>query len=100
MSTRQMPLPTLSRLDADFLAFHEAHPQVYAALVRLTREAVAAGRTKVGAKALWERLRWEFSLHTGETPNLNNSFTSRYARLIAEREPDLAGVFEFRELRS
>ena len=88
-------------LDARFERFHEENPTVYATLARLAREAVRRGKKRIGAKALWERMRWEFFLATtDEEFKLNNSFTSRYARLLMEREPDLAGVFELRELRS
>lgn len=100
MSTRQLPLPALSRLDVEFDTFHREHPHYYAALVRLAREAKDAGRTRIGAKALWERLRWELWLAHGTTPKCNNNLVSRYARLIAANEPDLAPLFEFRELRS
>lgn len=31
---------------------------------------------------------------------LNNNFTSRYARLLLENEPELEGLFEIRSLRS
>jgi hypothetical protein len=84
-----------------FTAFHEANGWVYDALVTLARRWTATGRTRIGIKALFEVLRWEWSLATtGDTFRLNNSWTSRYARLIAAQEPDLADVFETRELRA
>jgi len=91
-----------SRLAAEFLAFHEANPKVYAELVRLARQAKARGRTKVGIGMLWEVLRWHFWLETNGADEfkLNNNHRSRYARLIMGLEADLLGVFETRELRS
>jgi hypothetical protein len=90
-------------IDAKFAEFHRANPHVYATLVRLAREAKGAGKTKIGVKALWERMRWDLWLSTVDTidePKLNNDFTSRFARLIEEREPDLRGLFETRRLRA
>lgn len=86
-------------IDERFRAFHAAHPQVLEALVALAREAKARGRERIGAKALWERARWDLWLDAGGEPyRLNNDFTSRYARLIADTHPELAGLFEFRAL--
>jgi hypothetical protein len=85
-----------------FEAFHDAHPQVYAGLVILARQGDRAGRTKIGMKMLFEVLRWEWVIaglpDDAEEWKLNNNYTSRYARLIMEQEPDLVGIFETREL--
>jgi hypothetical protein len=85
-----------------FEAFHAAHPEVYDELVRLAYEARAAGRDKVGIKMLFEVVRWNRIVVGGvdEGWRLNNVFSAHYARLIMQREPDLAGFFETRSLRS
>jgi hypothetical protein len=90
-------------IDKKFAEFHAANPHVYATLVRLAREARGAGKTRIGMKALWERMRWDLWLstkHNVDEAKLNNDFTSRFARLIEEREPDLRGMFETRRLRA
>jgi len=88
--------------DRAFQAFHEANPAVYAALVRLARQANQQGRERGGMKMLWEVMRWERYLVTDDPTGfkLNNNYTSRYARLIMESEEDLAGFFETRELHA
>jgi len=86
-----------------FRKFHMEHPDVYAALVRLAREWVAAGRGKLGIGALYERARWELSLSAKSTDaefKLNNNHRAFYARLIMAQEPDLADLFELRKQRS
>lgn len=85
-----------------FEAFHRANPQVAMLLVRFAREAHAAGRSRIGIGALWERLRWYSSVETvnGEPFKLNDNFRSRYARLLAEENPELAHLFETRKLRA
>ena len=86
-------------IDARFQAFHQQNPHVFALLVRLAREAQQRGARRIGAKALMERARWDLALETsGDEYRLNNDYTSRYARLIADTHPDLAGLFQFRRL--
>lgn len=66
-----------------FREFHAAHPHVYVLFDRFTREALAAGRVRVGAKEVWERMRWEAHVvaRDGEsTFALNNNLTAYYAR--------------------
>jgi hypothetical protein len=91
-----------SHLDKEFAEFHLSNPQVYGSLVKLAREAKAAGKEKVGIGMLFEVCRWEFFLQTtgGAGFKLNNNHRSRYARLIMRQEPDLATMFDIRELRS
>lgn len=86
-----------------FMAFHRANPWVYEALVDLARDLVRRGRKKVGIGMLFEVLRWHYQRATADAASdfrLNNNYRSRYARLIAMREPDLRRVFETRRLRS
>lgn len=82
-----------------FRDFHAANPDVYAALVRFTREAITRSRRKrASIAAVYERARWELSLRTTEREPaaLNNSYRPFYARLIMAQEADLRGVFETR----
>ncbi len=92
-------------IESQFLAFHEANPHVLRLLEGMCAELLAAGRDRVGMKMLWEVLRWKVLLRVKEAEELdpyklNNNFTSRYARLLLDRNPALRGVLEIRELRS
>ncbi len=61
------------------------------------------GHRKFGVKLLFERLRFEYLLTTDDSHSpfrLNNSLTSRYARLLLANEPFLADCIETRELRA
>jgi hypothetical protein len=89
-------------IDEAFQMFHAANPQVYELLVDLARRAKGRGRTRIGMKMLYEVARWHFYLSANKDDEymLNNNYTSRYARLIQDREPDLSGMFETRRLRS
>lgn len=85
-----------------FEDFHRAHPEVYEYLVQLTLELWRAGRTHYGIKALWERVRFHFSLEqdASEDFKLNNNYTSRYVRLMVHEYPEFEGMFETRELKA
>lgn len=82
-----------------FREFHKQNPHVYANLRGLALQAKRAGATKGGVKQLFEILRYSSLTTTGKEWKLNNIYTSWYARLLMEREPELAGFFEIRRLR-
>lgn len=97
------PTDTPPTIDERFSAFHAANPHIYAKLVELTREAHAAGHERFGIRTIWEVLRWKLMVRTNRPADdfkLNDHYTSRYVRLIQAQEPDLATMFETRELRS
>ncbi len=86
-----------------FTLFHAANPWIYAALVRLAKDLRNRGQRRVSVKMLVEILRWNFirvSEHDVPHLRINNSFSSRYVRMIVENVPELADCFETRELRA
>lgn len=91
-------------LEDRFWRFHETNPQVFLELVRLARRAHERGCRKVGIKMLWEVMRWNLTVETrredGDDFKLNNNLPSRYARLIMGAVPELAELFEVRELKT
>lgn len=89
-------------IEERFLRFHASNPHIYEMLVRFAREARRHGKSRFGVRVIWERMRFEMWLSTvaDDDYKLNDHFTSRYARLIMDQEPDLAGIFETRRLRS
>lgn len=88
-----------------FKAHHDAHPWVYEALVRLAQEwqRNAPGQ-KCGGKLLIERLRWEVMTsadyaHLGHRDAaLNNSFVSRWVRMMIDEHPEMDAIFQRRAL--
>ena len=85
-----------------FEEFHGRHPQVYDKLVALAREAKRRGHRQWAARSAWELIRWEFAVprDDGEQFKLNDHYIAYYARRIMADEPDLAGFFETRKLKS
>jgi hypothetical protein len=84
-----------------FWAFHEANPQVMANLERLARRRIAAGRTHLSMKKLWEDLRDEYlERTTGDVFKLNNNYTAYYAREIVRLHPQWAPLFSMRAVKA
>ena len=92
----------LTNLDK-FLEFHNANPQVYVALEDMTNQLLLRGRRKIGIGFLCEVLRWNHFMSTDD-PNsdfkINNNYRAHYARLLIQRNPSWADVFELRTIRS
>lgn len=91
-----------STIQERFEQFHAQNPAVYHDLVLLARRAQRRGATRIGMGMLFELVRWRrgFVTTSDDGFKLNNNFRSRYVRMVTEQEPDLAGMFETRELRS
>lgn len=83
-----------------FAEFHQANPHVYELLRTRALRAKQAG-FRPGIGCLFELLRYQMGLKTrGDDLKLNNNFRAHYARALMAREPELAGFFELRRLRS
>ncbi len=104
---RPEPIPGIDRdldpvvegvtLQERFESFHRINPHVYDALRSLALDLVARGRRRIGIGMVFEVLRWQRMMATSGDPwKLNNTYRAPYARLLMEREPALAGVFETR----
>lgn len=91
--------PTIERR---FQRWLTDNPTVYDEAVSIARQMKAAGHEHLGMKFIFEVIRYQRMLKTTDPEGykLNNIYTSRLARLVMEREPDLADFFATRELRS
>jgi hypothetical protein len=88
-------------LDQRFTLFHAENPWVLRAYEKLAADWQAKGNTRGSVKMFTEIIRWQYGRQTtGADFKINNSYTSRYARLIMDRNPGWAGMFETRELRT
>jgi hypothetical protein len=93
--------PRGAGLEAKFWEFHTQNPDVYQKLRSLALQMRRRGVEQYSIKSLFEVLRWHHALTTNDPSGykLNNNYTSFYARLLMEREPELEGFFELRSLR-
>jgi hypothetical protein len=89
-------------IEQRFERFHADNPWVYERLRALALDMVRKGHKRVGIGMLFEVLRWQYARVTvsDDGLKLNNNLRSRYARLLMEREPELADAFETRTLKT
>jgi aminoglycoside phosphotransferase (APT) family kinase protein len=101
-------LPPIQRVKADrplttrerFELFDAANPQVYARLRDMALAMRRRGVARWGFRAAWEILRWQGMLSSTDGKyRLPNNLAPHYTHLLMEREPELAGFFETRQLR-
>lgn len=58
---------------------------------------IAAGRLKIGARLIGERIRWECAIQTTDVEfKINDHYWPFYARLFMTEHPRHAGIFETR----
>lgn len=81
-----------------FEAYDKENPEIWEAFVKFTLEAEAAGRKRVGAKMIYERIRWFTQIEAKTGFKLNNNYTAYYARKFQKVYPELKGIFETRKL--
>lgn len=86
-----------------FRAFHLRNPHVYSLFERFALEAASAGREKIGARLIWERMRWYLRFETTDRAErglkLNDHYPPYYARMFLRRHPELEGFFELRKVQ-
>src|SRR5687767_6462041 len=82
--------------------FARLHPEVGPRFDRYTLELIGRGYRHGGAKAIWERLRWDSPVGADGRAvwKLPNSYCTWFARKFARLHPEHAGFFRFRRLTS
>ncbi len=77
----------------------DEHPDGMRLFEEMAMQAASRGR-RFGAKALAERIRWEFNITRNETDfKVNNSYVSWIARELIRRHPHLSAFIELRRTR-
>lgn len=84
----------LERLAMDYI---DECPDAWRLFCRFAFEAISAGRQRIGAKLIGERMRWESMIGAGRQPfKLNNNCTTYLARAFVRAYPQHASLFKFR----
>lgn len=84
-----------------FLQFHQENPRVYELFEKFSIELIYKGLTKLGAKMIIERIRWEMVTGSKDQQGfkINNNYTCYYSRLFAKNKPQYAKYFDYREVK-
>ncbi len=84
-----------------FRKYHRENPRVYAYFCHFADEAIAKGRKYLGAKLLFERIRWyttvEAAADHADGFKLNNNYHAFYARLWMREHPEHGDFFRTRK---
>jgi hypothetical protein len=84
-------------LVAAFEKFHAENPKVYELFSKFALQAIAAGRTRFGARMIWNRIRWYTAVETSDPDfKLNDHHSPYYARMFMRDHPRYEGFFETR----
>jgi hypothetical protein len=87
--------------ESAFRRHHAENPEIYEFFKRFAFEKIRAGATKLGGKAIWERIRWEAPVdRNGKAFKLDNNLTTWYVRLFQHDYPGLSHMFETRAARA
>lgn len=84
-----------------FINYHKQNPQVWELFQKFAFQAINAGRKKMGAALIFERIRWHLSIETiGDDFKMNNNYRADYARMFNEKFPEHHDFFETRERKT
>lgn len=77
----------------------KTHPNVWESFQRHAWELIMAGHSRIGAKAIAERIRWEGMIQRADKDAylVNNSYITFMAEKFVSENPQLEGVFERRK---
>jgi hypothetical protein len=79
-----------------FKKYHEENSQIYTEFKRLAFQLINRGYKHIGAKQIFEVIRWQTMISGNDGYKLNNSYTSDYARLFEKEHPAYEGIFRKR----
>ncbi len=95
-----------------FEKFHENNPHVYKLFEKETKHAIIdKNKKKLSAKMIINAIRWNIFLETVDDVEftdkdgnktvfrINDAYTSRYARLFIQKNPEYENIFNLKELR-
>ena len=81
-----------------FEAYDAKNPEVWLAFQKFTFQLINNGITSFGAKAIFERIRFEVTLEKGaDAFKCNNNYTAKYARKFMSEYPQHNGFFTLRQ---
>jgi hypothetical protein len=89
-------------IDTAFVVFHVTNPDFLEEILKIARHAKARGKTRISMRLIFEVIRFRRTLAI-QGPGeylVNNSFTSYYARLVKQQDPELGQLFETREAKT
>ena len=72
------------------------NPMAWELFQSFTKQAIGAGRRRIGAKMIAERIRWETYLRKTGDFKFNNNYTAGMARKFMAENPQYGDIFQTR----
>jgi hypothetical protein len=87
-------------LDEKFFQYHSDNPHIFDLFLSYARQVKGAGFKHYGFHTIMHRVRWHLNIETTDPEGykMNNNYSSRYARLLAKKNPEFKGFFRNRKL--
>jgi len=83
---------------ASWKNYHLGNPDVFDLFLAYARQAARAGRKRIGARLIGERIRWFANIErSSEDWMINNNYWPYYARLSMLVDESLGGIFSRRD---
>lgn len=79
-----------------FEEYQQRNPRIYKEFVNYAMELINAGETRIGSKAIFERIRYQSKIDRVDEFKINNNYTADYARKFEQDFPHFEGIFEKR----
>ena len=99
IKAEQPSMPLFEKLGGNNCkGYDDEHPQIWLDFERIALEQIGKGYKHLGAKAIFEIIRFN-SPASEEFPKLNNNMTFYYSRKFAEKYPQYKEFFEFRVIK-
>jgi hypothetical protein len=101
MSEAELGVQPQGQLEQEFWLFHAEYPHIYVMLCGYVEELLNQGYTKFAIACVWEHMRWELTVKSGDRDFvLPNNHRAYYARLWLRDNPEHPKFFNTAMLRS
>jgi hypothetical protein len=85
----------------EWRVYHEKNPRIYQLICKFAAEAIGRGKEEWGIAGIWELIRWQVDIETGDPDfKMPNNHCAYYARLWLLRHPNHPEFFRTCRLRS
>lgn len=89
----------MTSLYEKFAVYDAANPNIYTLFKRFANDLIEAGRKKLSAALIIERIRWEVNVSTvsEDSFKVSNNHTAFYARKFMDEHPQHGEIFRTRQ---
>lgn len=79
-----------------FKQYDQENPQIYTEFKRLAFQLINRGYRHIGAKQIFEVIRWNTMVSGNDGFKVNNNYAPNYSRKFENDHPTYAGIFRKR----